>query len=132
MLKRSGLLIVAASLALLASGCMAIIGGWPHEGDAGSAYTREERKTTFHHDVQTVFNAAMATIEKDMKVQVLDSDHDLTSGRIGAMRADSKRIRVRLSLIGTNVTEVRVGTGTVADRVWSELFFEKLEARLQP
>jgi hypothetical protein len=48
------------------------------------------------------------------------------------MRADSKRIRVRLSLIGTNVTEVRVGTGTVADRVWSELFFEKLEARLQP
>ena len=132
MLKRSGLLIVAASVALLASGCMAIIGGWPHDGDARSAYARGERKTAFPHDVQTVFNAAMATIEQDMKVEVLDSAYDLTSGRIGAMRADSKRIRVRLSLIGTNVTEVRLGTGTVADRVWSELFFEKLEARLQP
>ena len=82
------------------------------------------------HDVETVFNAAVATREQDLMIPIESKAYDVTNGRIDARRADDNKVKVRLKLIGANVTEVRVRVGTVGDKSWSEIFLEKLESRL--
>ena len=130
MLRHLRLLTVVAGVSLLASGCVGLVVAGA-AGAAGLVYVGGEGKTTFPHDVDTVFNAALPALEQDMMVEVLDNAYDLTSGRIDAVRADGNKVKVRLYLKETDLTEVRVRVGTVGDKTWTRMFFGKLEGRLQ-
>jgi len=129
MLARCKLLVLLLTISLLAGGCVAIVAGVAG-GAAGAIYVRGEAKVAFPHDVETVFNAAVAALEQDLKIPIESKAYDVTNGRIDARRADDNKVKVRLKLIGANVTEVRVRVGTVGDKSWSEIFLEKLESRL--
>ncbi len=129
MLARLRFVAVVASVSLVASGCVWLVVAGA-AGAAGLIYVKGEGKTTFPHDVETVFNAAVPALEEDMKVQVLDKAYDLTSARIDARRADGNNVKVRLHFEETNVTQVRVRVGTVGDKKWTQIFFGKLEGRL--
>jgi len=126
MLKRFGFLALLATVSLLASGCTVTTP--PPVGT--SAYVRGEGRITLAHDVETVFNAAVAALEQDMLLEVHDKAFDLTTGRIEATRADANKVKVRLYYRAADVTELRVRVGTVGDNTWTLLFFEKLQARL--
>ena len=126
MLKRLGFLALVATISLLAGGCTVTI---PPEVGA-PVYVRGAGRISLPHNVETVFNAAVAALEQDMLVQVHDKAFDLTTGRIDAKRADSNKVKVRLYYRAADLTELRVRVGTVGDNTWTLLFFEKLEARL--
>ena len=129
MLARCKLLVLLLAISLLTGGCVAIVAGVAG-GAAGAIYVRGEAKAAFPHDVETVFNAAVAALEQDLMIPIESKAYDVTNGRIDARRADDNKVKVRLKLIGANVTEVRVRVGTVGDKSWSEIFLEKLESRL--
>ena len=126
MLKGLGFLALVATISLLASGCTVTT---PPEVGA-SVYVRGQGKISLPHNVETVFNAAVAALEQDMLLQVHDKAFDLTTGRIDAKRADSNKVKVRLYYRAADLTELRVRVGTVGDNTWTQIFFEKLEARL--
>jgi len=129
MAQRLRLVFVIAGVVFLASGCTTRSAEATAEG-GGFVYKRGEGRTNLPYDVETVFNAAVATIEQDMKLQIEDKAYDLTTGLVDAFRADGNKAKVRLYYRGKSVTEARAGVGIIGDRVWTQLFFENLEARL--
>ena len=129
MLARCKLLVLLLAVSLLAGGCVAIVAGVAG-GAAAAIYVRGEGKAAFPHDVETVFNAAVAALEQDLMIPIVTKAYDVTNGRIDARRADDNKVKVRLKLIGANVTEVRVRVGTIGDKSWSEILLAKLESRL--
>ncbi len=126
---RCKLMVLLLGLSLVASGCVALVAG-AAGGAAGIVYVRGEAKTAFPHDVETLFNAAVLAMEQDMKVPIESKAYDLTDGRIDARRADDNKVKVRLKLVGADVTEVRVRVGTIGDKTWSMLYLEKIESHL--
>ena len=125
MLARCKLLVLLLAISLLAGGCVAIVAGVA-AGAAGVVYVRGQAKAAFPHDVETVFNAAVAALEQDLEIPIESKAYDVTDGRIDAERADGNKVRVRLELIGADVTQVRVRVGTIGDKTWSKIFLEKL------
>ena len=126
---RLSALALVASASLLAGGCIALVAG-AAAGAGGYVYVRGEGKQNFPHDVETVFNASVITLEKDMQISIWSKAHDMTVGTIDATRADGNKVKIRLKSTGEGVTEVRVRVGTIGDKDWTQLFFEKLKARL--
>ena len=122
-------LVLLIGLSIAVSGCAAVIVGGAAAGGT-YAYLKGEMQTAYPHGVKTVFNAAVAALQDDMGIAVQDKTCDLTDGLINAVRADGNKVKVRLKLVGADVTEVRVRVGTIGDKTWSQLYLDKLTKRL--
>ena len=99
-------------------------------GGATYVYVRGETRTRYSHDLPTVFNAAVAVLEQDLKVPITSRAYDATVGNIDARRADDNQIKVGFKLEGGSVTRVAVRVGMLGDRSWNEIFLDKLTTRL--
>ena len=130
MFLRWKLLSLLVALSILASGCAAALIGVAAAGGATYVYVRGETRTRYSHDLPTVFNAAVAVLEQDLKVPITSRAYDATVGHIHARRADDNEIKVGLKLEGGNVTRIAVRVGIVGDRPWNEIFLDKLTTRL--
>ena len=130
MFLRWKLLSLLVALSILASGCAAALIGVAAAGGATYVYVRGETRTRYSYDLPTVFNAAVAVLEQDLKVPITSRAYDATVGSIQARRADDNEIKVGFKLEGGNVTRVAVRVGIVGDRSWNEIFLDKLTTRL--
>ncbi len=124
------LLVLFVPLLVLVGGCAAALVAGAAAGGTTYAWYKGEARTSLPHDVPTVFKAAERVLEQELKVRILSRRYDATAGVIEAERADGKAIKVSLNLSGERVTNVRVRVGTFGDKKWSNLFLDKLKARL--
>ncbi len=132
MLIRWKVLSLLVAVSILVGGCTPlIIGSVVVGGGAAIWYVRGESRTQYPRDVPTVFNAAVAVLEQDLKVPIDSRSYDGTVGKIRAKRADESEVKVALKLVGPSVTRVAVRVGIVGDRHWNELFLDRLSARLR-
>ena len=130
MFLRWKLLSLLVALSILASGCAAAFIGIAAAGGATYVYVRGETRTRYSHDLTTVFDAAVAVLEQDLKVPITSRAYDATVGHIHARRADDNEIKVGFKLEGGNVTRVAVRVAIVGDRSWNEIFLDRLTSRL--
>jgi hypothetical protein len=125
-MRRVGLSVFTLIVAVALSGCIVLAAG---AAAGGVMYFKGEAEKTYPHSVEKVFNAAVAGL-KDANISIYSKGYDSTSGKIEAVLADGKDLKINLRAEGENVTKVKLRIGTFGDRDRSMFIYEKIDKHL--
>ena len=130
MLKRLYLLIVILYL-LLTTGCIAIVVG-AGAGAGAFAYFDGQLSRTYEANYETTYRVCKSIL-RDLKQPILEEKTDGIQTTIKSERADETPMRIRITIIDPDWTEVSVRTGFSG--VWkkqiSEQFHEFIAERIK-
>ena len=130
MLKRLYLLVVILYL-LLTTGCIAIVVG-AGAGAGAFAYFDGQLSRTYEANYETTYRVCKSIL-RDLKQPILEEKTDGIQTTIKSERADETPMRIRITIIDPDWTEVSVRTGFSG--VWkkqiSEQFHEFIAERIK-
>jgi len=110
------------------AGCAAVIVG---AGAGVYTYTSGELKRTYNVPFDKAVSDSLSAL-KDLKITVLDKSSGGITTAIHAEKSDKTPVTVKITIQGTNLTEVSVRTGVVGlwDKKVSELIHAQIAKRL--
>ena len=98
-------------------------------GAAGgiAAYKYSEGKTTVVYEApfEKTWDATLVALDQ-MKIQVVSSSHNISSGKITAKRADNKSVHISVKYQSTDNTEAKIGVGPIGDKEGSDAIAKKI------
>lgn len=118
---------------LINNGCVAAAVGGAAGAAAGAgtiAYIKGELKATEAYNVPTVWKATEKAVD-ELKLVVTDKYSDATAGKLEAMTADNKKVRISLKRQGDNITEITIRVGTFGDEELSRFILSKIQKNLK-
>ena len=118
---------------LINNACVAAAVGGAAGAAAGAgtvAYIKGELKATEAYNVPTVWKATVMAVD-ELKLVVTDKYSDATAGKLEAMTADNKKVRISLKRQGDNITEITIRVGTFGDEELSRFILSKIQKNLK-
>jgi hypothetical protein len=121
-------LFVLMSLMALA-GCTTV---YPSTSAGAGTYNRASGwlSWTYPMPLERSYEAALAALG-ELNLRVQSKTLDGLEGRIKALRADGKSVRVYIQPVTTRTTEVRVKIGFFGDQEQAELIHKNIRARME-
>jgi hypothetical protein len=109
------------------------VGCWFAAGAAAAgatvAYVKGEGKKAYNHDVRTVYDAALESVE-DMGLAIGEKSVDDTSGVIKARQADGDNVNINIERITETSSEAKIRIGTFGDESETRMIFSEMDKRL--
>ena len=93
-------------------------------------YIKGELKATEAYNVPTVWKATEKAVD-ELQLVVTDKYSDATAGKLEAMTADTKKVRISLKRQGDNITEITIRVGTFGDEELSRFILSKIQKHLK-
>jgi hypothetical protein len=131
--KKWLLFALVGIIPLLDIGCVAAAVGGAAGVAAGAgtvAYIKGELKATEAYNVPTVWKATEKAVD-ELQLVVTDKYSDATAGKLEAMTADNKKVRISLNRQGDNITEITIRVGTFGDEELSRFILSKIQKHLK-
>jgi uncharacterized lipoprotein len=98
-------------------------------GVAGYKYYEGALEVVYESPFMETWDGTLRALDR-MGIEVTDKKHDLTAGKINAMRSDLKEITLSLKYISTNETEVKIRVGILGDEGASNAIKEEIRKEL--
>lgn len=117
--------LAVAVLMLSACAPLVIFGAGTAAGVAGYKYYDGSLTVVYDAPFMDTWKASVRAVE-EMRLDVADSDHDLTKGKIKAVRSDGKKIRISVEYKSNRQTEVVIRVGILGDQKASMAIKEKI------
>lgn len=117
------------TVAVLGSGCVAALVGGAALGAGTVVYLRGELRSPEAVSMQKAWTASHAAL-KELGYAVTDEQQDALKAKITARGAGDKRVEIRLTNKGQNVTEIAIRVGTFGDEDLSRRILEKIRGHL--
>ena len=129
--KKSQLIKVAAILATTSAGiCFSGCATVAVAGAAGTvAYMRGDLTASFDKNVETV-SAAINAAAQELSLNEIAVSSDVTAAEHSYRNAQDKKIVIKATSKGDNVTEVSVRVGNVGDKDLSNVIMDKIKKNL--
>jgi hypothetical protein len=131
--KKWLLIALLGFIPLMNNGCVAAAVGGAAGVAAGAgtvAYIKGELKATEAYNVLTVWKATVQAVDQ-MHLVVTDKYSDATAGKLEAMTADNKKVRISLKRQGDKITEITIRVGTFGDEELSRFILSKIKKNLK-
>lgn len=131
--KKWLLVALLGIIPLINNGCVAAAVGGAAGVAAGAgtvAYIKGELKATEAYDVPTVWKATVRAVD-ELQLVVTDKYSDETAGKLEAITADNKKVRISLKRVGDNITEITIRVGTFGDEKISRFILSKIQKNLK-
>ncbi len=119
--------IVVLVLMGLLSGCapLAFFGAGAAAGVGGYKYYKGALIVLYEAPYMETWDASLKALE-EMGLVVLKAEHDLTTGKIKAKRADGKEVTLTFEYKSARTTEVQIRVGIFGDEEASMVIKEKI------
>lgn len=127
------LIALLGIIPLINNGCVAAAVGGAAGAAAGAgtiAYIKGELKSTEAYNVPTVWKATEMAVD-ELQLVVTDKYSDETAGKLEAITADNKKVRISLKRVGDNITEITIRVGTFGDEELSRFILSKIQKNLK-
>lgn len=124
------LLLLAASPFIL-TGCLAAaaVGGAAAAGAGTVAYIKGELKATEEATLDKTWEATVGAVD-ELDFLVINKIKDAVSAELEAKTADNKTVKIELTRVTENLTDISIRIGTFGDETLSRYILSKIEARL--
>ena len=122
--------MICVLFCLMSASCAAVafLGG-AAAGVAGYKYYEGALEVVYESPFMETWDGTLRALDR-MGIEVTDKKHDLTTGKINAMRSDLKEITLSLKYISTNETEVKIRVGILGDEGASNAIKEEIRKEL--
>ena len=115
---------------LMSASCAAVVFlGGAAAGVAGYKYYEGALEVIYESPFMETWDAALRVLDR-MDIEVKDKKHDLTTGKISAMRADDKEINLSFEYKSKEETVVTIRVGILGDEGSSNTIKEELRKEL--
>jgi hypothetical protein len=123
--------VVLIALCLLLTGCAAAVffGAGAAAGVASIKWYQGGLTVVFKAPFMETWDASSAALQ-DMKLKIESSKHDLTSGKLHAVRADTKDVTISLKYKSASETEAVIRVGLFGDKDASLAIKERIRTIL--
>jgi len=121
----AGSALAVTLLMLSACAPLVIFGAGTAAGVAGYKYYDGSLTVVYDASFMDTWKASVRAVE-EMRLDGVDSDHDLTKGKIKAERSDGKTVRISVEYKSNRRTEVVIRVGILGDQKASLAIKEKI------
>ena len=122
--------IICVLFCLMSARCAAVVFlGGAAAGVAGYKYYEGALEVIYESSFMETWDAALRALDR-MDIKVTNKKHDLTSGKISAMRADGKEINLSFEYKSKEETVVTVRVGILGDKRASNTIKEEIRREL--
>ncbi len=98
-------------------------------GVAGYKYYEGALEVVYESPFMETWDAALGVLDR-MDIEVTNKKHDLTAGKISAMRSDEKEVNLSFKYRSTEETEVSIRVGVLGDERASDAIKEEIRKEL--
>ena len=122
--------VICVLLCLMAAGCtaMAFLGG-AAVGVAGYKYYEGSLEVVYESPFMETWDATLRALDR-MDMEVTNKNHDLTAGKISAMRSDDKEVKLSFKYRSREETVVSIRVGILGDERASDAIKEEIRKEL--
>ena len=122
--------VICALLCLTAAGCtaMAFLGG-AAVGVAGYKYYEGSLEVVYESPFMETWDATLRALDR-MDMEVTNKNHDLTAGKISAMRSDDKEVKLSFKYRSREETVVSIRVGILGDERASDAIKEEIRKEI--
>ena len=122
--------MICMLLCLISASCTAAIFlGGAAAGVAGYKYYEGALEVVYESPFMETWDAALEVLNR-MDMEVTNKKHDLTAGKISAMRSDEKEVNLSFKYRSTEETEVSIRVGVFGDERASDDIKEEIRKEL--
>ena len=122
--------MLSVLLCLMSASCAPIlILGGAAAGVAGYKYYEGALEVVYESPFMETWDAALGVLDR-MDIEVTNKKHDLTAGKISAMRPDEKDVSLSFKYRSTEETEVSIRVGIFGDEHASDALKEEIRKKL--
>ena len=122
--------MIGVLFCLMSASCAPILFlGGAAAGVAGYKYYEGALEVVYESPFMETWDAALRTLDH-MDIEVTNKKHDLTAGKISAMRSDEKEVKLSFKYRSTEETVVSVRVGILGDERASEAIKEEIRKEL--
>jgi uncharacterized lipoprotein len=115
---------------LMSAGCAAVVFlGGAAAGIAGYKYYEGALEVVYESPFMETWDATLRVLDR-MDIEVTNKKHDLTAGKISAMRADDKEINLSFEYKSGEETMVTIRVGILGDEPASNAIKEEIRKEL--
>ena len=119
--------LTLATVAMIAQGCVLIAAAGAGAGTI--AYIKGEFSAMEAKKLDTAYNATKKALTQ-LKLSITKDNKDATSATIVARDAEDKKITVRLTEAGDNITKISIRIGVFGDKTKSEQIYQQIKKNL--
>ncbi|MBN1830474.1 MAG: DUF3568 family protein [Deltaproteobacteria bacterium] len=122
--------MICVLFCLMSAGCAALVFlGGAAAGVAGYKYYEGSLEVIYESPFMETWDAALRALDR-MGIEVTNKKHDLTAGKISAMRADDKEINISFEYKSQDETMVTIRVGILGDESASNTIKEEIRKEL--
>ena len=122
--------MLSVLLCLMSASCAPILFlGGAAAGVAGYKYYEGALEVVYESPFMETWDAALGVLDR-MDIEVTNKKHDLTTGKISAMRPDDKEVSLSFKYRSTEETEVSIRVGIFGDEHASDALKEEIRKEL--
>ena len=122
--------MICVLFCLMSASCAPVIFlGGAAAGVAGYKYYEGALEVIYESPFMETWDAALGALDR-MDIEVTNKKHDLTAGKISAMRSDMKEVNLSFKYRSTEETEVSIRVGILGDERVSEAIKEGISKEL--
>ncbi len=122
--------MICVLFCLMSAGCAAVVFlGGAAAGVAGYKYYEGALEVIYESSFMETWDAALRVFDR-MDIEVKEKKHDLTAGKISAMRADGKEINLSFEYKSKEETVVTIRVGILGDERASNTIKEEIRREL--
>jgi uncharacterized lipoprotein len=113
----------------MSAGCAVAFLSGAAAGVAGYKYYEGALEVVYESPFMETWDAALRVLDR-MDLEVTNKKHDLTAGKISAMRADNKKINLSFEYKSKEETVVNIRVGILGDERASNTIKEEIRKEL--
>ena len=122
--------MICVLFCLMSASCTAAIFlGGAAAGVAGYKYYEGALEVVYEYPFMETWDAALRALDR-MDMEVTNKKHDLTTGKISAMRSDNKEVKLSFKYRSKEETVVSVRVGILGDERASDAIKEEIRKEL--
>jgi uncharacterized lipoprotein len=122
--------MICVLFCLMSASCAAVVFlGGAAAGVAGYKYYEGALEVVYESPFMETWDAALQVLDR-MDIEVTNKKHDLTAGKISAMRADDKEINLSFEYKSKEETVVTIRVGILGDEGASNTIKEEIRREL--
>lgn len=122
--------MICVLFCLMSAGCAAVVFlGGAAAGIAGYKYYEGALEVVYESPFMETWDATLRVLDR-MDIEVTNKKHDLTAGKISAMRADDKEINLSFEYKSGEETMVTIRVGILGDEPASNAIKEEIRKEL--
>ena len=122
--------MVCVLFCLMSASCAPVIFlGGAAAGVAGYKYYEGALEVVYESPFMETWDAALRALDR-MDMEVTDKKHDLTAGKISAMRSDNREVKLSFKYRSKEETVVGIRVGLMGDERASDAIKEEIRKEL--